>query len=237
VVRGQWHLAGADEEKVVGLQAVDLRCVRAQESGALHRVGLHQYRWDDRGQAVLDRLPHRKLEQTELQQGTYPSQVVEPAARHLGAAFGVDRPEGFAERQVVARLGELRPPANLTEDDEVILPAGRSTLLDQVGHRELRRLQRGLGRASGCVGRLDLIRQVLGTPNQCVPLGAGGLGHLLAELLLLGPQRLEPGHRRPARLIGGDQRVDRILRLTPHSQAGAQQFRIFSKEPQVNHDP
>jgi hypothetical protein len=62
------------------------------------------------------------------------------------------------------------------------------------------------------------------------------LGHLLAELLLLGPHRLEPGDRGAAGLVGGEQRVNDVLRLAASALAGAQEVRIFAQEPEVNHE-
>ena len=48
VVAGQRHLGGADEVQVVGLEAVDLVGVRAEEPGARHDLRPHQHRRDHR---------------------------------------------------------------------------------------------------------------------------------------------------------------------------------------------
>ena len=90
----------------------------------------------------------------------------------------------------------------------------------------------------GGLGRLHLGRQLLGTGQQRGPLVAGGLRHLLAELLLLGPQRLEPLHGRPARLVGGAAGRPPIgLGLAAGPLAGPDGVGIFAEQTQVNHEP
>ena len=59
---------------------------------------------------------------------------------------------------------------------------------------------------------------------------------LAAELLLLGAQRLVPGHRGAPRLVGGEQCVDNAVGFPAGALAGAQQFRVFSQQAQVNHE-
>src|SRR5262249_50675877 len=152
-------------------------------------------------------------EEAELKQRTDPGQVVEPAAGHLRTALDVDRAQRLADLQVVARLGKPRTVADLTEHDEVVLAAGGWALLDDVGHRELRVPLVGLRRAGRCLGILDLLRQLFGTPEQRLPLEPARRRHLLAELLLLGTQRLEPGDRGAAGLVGAKQVVNDALRL------------------------
>ncbi len=237
MVRGERHLGGADQVQVVGLEPVDLARVRAEEPGALHRLRLDQHRRYDRDEAVLDRLLHGQLQQAELQQRADAGEEVEPGAGHLGAALDVDRAEQLAELQVVARVVDGRPLADLAQHDVVVLAAGRDAVLDDVGHGQVGPTQLGR-RPRRCrrLGRLDLVGQLLGPREQGGPLVAGGLGHLLAELLLLGAQRLEPGNRRSARLVGREQVVDDRLGLAAGPLAGPDKVRILAQQSQVNHD-
>ena len=138
MVAGERHLRGADEVHVVGLDAVDVLRGLAEEAGALHRARQHEARRDHRGEAVLDGLLHREVEQRELEQRAVALEVEEARARHLGAALDVDGTEQLAELEMVARLealgGEVARRADLLEDGEVLLAADGGLEVDEVRH-------------------------------------------------------------------------------------------------------
>ena len=171
MVRRQRHLRGAHQVEVVGLEPVDLAGVRAEEAGALHRLRLDQRRGDRRGEAVLDRLGDRHLQQAELQQRADAGEEVEPRARHLGAALGVDRPQRLADLEVVlrARRSAGRSPTSRSTTKSSSPPGGTPVLHD-VGHGELGPAQRLVGRGRLGLGRLDLGGQLLGAGQQGGPL-------------------------------------------------------------------
>ena len=107
MVAGERDLGGAGEVEVVGLEPVDLVGVRVEEPGAGHDLGLDQGRGDHRGEAGLDRLGDRHVEQRQLEPGADAGEEVEPRAADLGAALHVDGAEALAELEVVARLEAL----------------------------------------------------------------------------------------------------------------------------------
>ena len=90
MVGGEWYLAGADEVHVIGLDPVDVLGCLTEESGALHRRWQDQGGRDHRDEAVLRRLLHREVEQSELQLRAHALEVEESRARHLRAAAGID---------------------------------------------------------------------------------------------------------------------------------------------------
>jgi hypothetical protein len=61
VERRERHLGRADEVEVVVGQLVDLVGVRAEEAGALHRLGPHERRRDDRVEAASTAEPIARL--------------------------------------------------------------------------------------------------------------------------------------------------------------------------------
>jgi hypothetical protein len=186
---------------------------------------------------VLDRVLESELQQPELEQRADPGQVVEPAAGDLGTALHVDRAERFAQLQVVLdRAVERRDVADLAQHHEVVLTAGRCSVLDDVGYRQLGRAQRGLGPVHLGLCALDLPGQLLGASQQHRPLIPLRGGEQLAELVLLGTQRLEPGHRRAACLVGAEEGVNRRLGLAPGPLARPYPVRIIAQQSQINHD-
>ena len=162
---------------------------------------------------------------------------VEPAARHLRAALGVDRAEQLAELEVVARVGDVGPGADLAQHHVVVLAAGRRTVLDHVG--TARWAWRSAASASSAAASAaltcsdsSLVRAT--RAGRSSPLHRT---HLVGQLLLLGPQGLERLHGRPARLVGAQQLVDEGLRLAPGTLAGADQVGVLAEQSQVNHEP
>ena len=174
----------------------------------------------------------------ELQQRADAGQEVEPAARDLRAALDVDRAEQLAELEVVLRLLDVGHGADLAQHDEVVLAAGgRAVLRPGSGTANCAARSAASASVDRRLGRLDLRRQLLGADQQRVALVALRGRHQLAELLLLGPQRLEVGDRGPARLVGARAASSTALsRLATGALARSDQVRIFSQQSQVNHD-
>ena len=163
VVRRERHLRRADEVEVVVGELVDLVGVRAEEAGALHRLGTHERGRDDRREAGLDRRRHRQVDERQLEQRAPAGEEREAAAADLGAALGVDRAERRADVEVVLdREVVRRHLADGLQHDEVLLAAGRDAVDHDVGDGEVRGAQRGLGLGLRRLGRLDLGRERLG---------------------------------------------------------------------------
>ena len=212
MVRRHRDLRGTDQVEVLALDPVDVVGGLPEEAGALHGARLDQRRRDHLGEAGGAGLVHRHVDQGELELRADPGQEVEARARHLGAALEVDRAEHPAELDVVARLEvELRRRTDRLEHDEVVLAAGRCLVGRQVGDLHQRRAPGLLGLGLGGLGGLHLGREVLGPGQQRGLLVALRLRDLLAELLLLGPLRLERRDRRTPRGVGGQGTVDHVV--------------------------
>jgi hypothetical protein len=137
---------------------------------------------------------------------------------------------------MVLRLGQVGDVADRLEHHEIVLAARRHAILDDVRHRQVGPAQCVVGLGGGGLGRLHLGGQILGTREQRCPLITGGLRDLLAQRLLLGPDRLEPLNGGPPLLVGTQQVVHRGGGLAAHPLAGTDQVGIFAKQTEVNHD-
>lgn len=241
MVRGERHLAGADQVPVVLGEVVDVLGRLAEEAGAVHGRRADQGRGDHRDEAGRGGLGDRHVDQGELQQRADTGQVVGPGAGHLGTALGVDRPEDLAQLDVVAGLEalgrEVARGADLLQRDEVLLAADRGGRVDEVGQRAEQPVGLLLGLGLLGVGGLDLGGQVLGALQQGGLLLALGLGDLLAEALLLIAQFVEPTARGPAALVGCEECVDQVDVLATGALRGAHSVRVLTKQAKVNHGP
>ena len=130
---------------------------------------------------------------------------------------------------------ELVRGADVLEHHEVVLATRRGFGLDDVRDLLLGAQQLGVGLGLLGLGLLDLGGEVLGAGQQLVALLALGLADLLAELLLLGAQRVGSGHRGPATLVGGEQRVHEGRVLTSGALRGAHGLRVIAKRLEVDH--
>ena len=154
----------------------------------------------------------------------------------MAPALGVDGAEPLAELEVVERLEvELRRLPDVLEHHVVVLAAGRDARLGDVGQPAQQRVERGAGLGLLGVGGLDLGRQLLGAGQQGGLLVALRLGHLAAEVLLLGPGPLEGDDRRPASLVGGQHLVDQPRVLPAGALGGADGLGVVSEQLQVQH--
>ena len=159
-------------------------------------------------------------------------QVVEPRAGHLGAALGVDAPRRPSPSSRWSRTGKPSAArsrlAHLLEHDVVVLAARRDAVLDDV-----RDLPAQLGgepsrprRASAC-SALTCSARCLAAGQQRLLLVALRLGHLLAEGLLLGPQRLELGQRGASARVG----VEHLRRRGGGRRRGPPGWRGRGRDP------
>ena len=236
MVRRQRHLGGADQVEVVGLHPVDLRGVRAEEAGALHRLRLDQRGRDHRHQPGRGRLRHRRVDQGQLQLRADPGEEVEPGAGDLGAALGVDGPVQLAELQVVAhRLRVVAHGADGLQHHRVVLAAGRHAVLDHVGQRLVRGPDRLVGGGLLGLGGPHVVGQRLGPAEQLLPLLGGRPRHLLGDRLLLAPQPVGGGHRGPAPLVRGQQRVHQRGILPAGALGGPDPVGIRPQQLEVDH--
>ena len=162
VIPGERDFGGADQVEVIGLNAVDLVGVRAEEAGAGHYFRADQHRRDHQGEPVVGRQSDRQLQQTQLQQRAAAGQEVEPRPRHLGAALHVDKSERLTEFQMVFRIVDRRGLADDVEHHKVVFTAGRYTVDDQIRNRQMRRGEHPLGLGLTRLDLLDLGGEVLG---------------------------------------------------------------------------
>jgi len=162
--------------------------VRPEEAGALHDLGLDECGRDDGDEARRAGLLHREVHQRQLELRPDAGEEVEARAADLGAALGVDGPEFCADLGVVARLLDRRDGADGLEDHEVVLPAGRDAVLDDVRDGEVRGAQGGIGLRLVGFGGLDLVGQMLCPAQQGRSVLRRRPGDLPAERLLL-PRR------------------------------------------------
>src|SRR5690606_34865730 len=238
VVARERHLARPDEVEVVLLEAVDLVRVGAEEPGALHDLGPHERRRDDRREPGRDRRVHRGVEQRELEARAHAREVVEPGARHLGATLGVDRAQPLAEVEVVAGRealrGEVADRPLLAQHDVVVLAAGgraRDDVRDAV-QQPAQLLRRGVGVG---LARLDVGRELLGAREQLLLLLPLRLGDLLAEGLLLGAQALELAQRGAVAGVGVEGGVHQRGVVTTGDLAGTDDVGGVAQEAEVDH--
>ncbi|MPM68408.1 hypothetical protein SDC9_115340 [bioreactor metagenome] len=239
VVAGQRHLGGADQVHVVALQPVDVLGRLTEEAGALHRGRLHQGRRDDRREAPVERLAHRQVDQCQLQLGALPGEVVEAGAGHLRAALHVDRPEDLTQLQVVARgepLGfEVTRGADRLQHDEVVLAAHRHLRRDDVAQPAQ---PGGEGRIGLLAGRLVLLHlggEHLGVLQQLLLLRPLGPADQLAEVLLLGAQRLEGRDGGPALLVQGEELIDDVRGLSAGLLRGSYTVGVLAQQLRIDH--
>ncbi len=215
VESGQRHLGGADEVHVVLGEVVDLLCVGAEEPGARHDLRPYQHRRDHQRETVVDGHPYRELEQAELEQRPGAGEEVEAGTGHLRAAFHVDQPQRLPQLEVVLRIVDRRRLAHGVEDPEIVLAAGGDTVDDDVGDRHVRGGEAVLRLGLGGLGRLDLLRQLLGRGQQPGTLFGHGLAHQLAGGLLLGAQVVGGRDGRAPRGVRLGERVDERRVLAP----------------------
>src|SRR5690606_12504112 len=122
------------------------------------------------------------------------SDLVEPRAGDLGAAFHIDGIQLLSQLQVVQRLEpfglEVANGTYVLDDSEVIFAAGWDAVDDQVRDRALQCGALGSGRVRLCLGRLDRSSELLDLGKQGGAFIALGLADLLGERILLGTQAL-----------------------------------------------
>ncbi len=217
MVARQRHLRGADQVQVVGLQAVDLVGVCAEESGARHHFRAHQHRRDHQREPVPHGHLGGQLQQAQLQQRAGTGEEVEARTRHLGAAFHVDQPERLAQLEVVLGVLDRRRLADGVEHHEVVLAAGRHAVDDHVADRHVRGGEGALGLGLRGLGGLDLLGQVLRSLQQGRTLLGRRLAHQLAGGLLIGAQVVGRRDGGSPGGIGLQQLVDarRVLSASP----------------------
>ncbi len=229
-------LGGPHEVEVLALDPVDVVGGLPEEAGAVHRPRLDQRGRDDGGESGIAGLLHGQVDQRELQLGADAGQEVEARPRHLGAALDVDGPQDPAELDVVARLEvELSRFADRLEDHEVLLATGRCLVGGEVGDAHHRRLPLLLGRGLGCLGGLHVGGEGLGAREKLLLLVPLGLRDQLAQLLLLGPLRLEVRDRGPPGRVGGERPVHDIVGETALGLRGAHAVRLVAEDPGINH--
>ena len=166
---------------------------------------------------------------------------MEPRARDLGPALGVDRLEALAERQVVLRLealrGEVPRSALAAQLHGVLLATGRHPVDDEVGQLGDQGVEGEFRLVGFRLERLDGIGQGLGLRDELrlgllVPL----LGDGLAERLLLGAGLLERGERPATGGIGGEDLVDERLLRAASALGGLECLGMVSELLDVDHD-
>jgi undecaprenyl-diphosphatase len=184
---------------------------------------------------VVQRTLQREGEQRVLEPRADAEQEVEPGARHLRPALDVDAAEQLAELEVIARRRHPGRGADLAQHDVVVLAAGWHAVLDDVGYLGQALVERPLGLVGRGLRGLDLRGQLAGSAQQGRALVGGGGRHLLAVRLLLRPQPLEARQRRPARLVGGEQRVDPAGVLATGPLGGAHPVGVVAEQAQVDH--
>ena len=163
---------------------------------------------------------------------------VEPSARHLRAAFHVDRAEDLTELEVITgfevECGHLTDSAQL---DEIGLAPGGDAVDDDVLDA-CESSSQGLGSLVRRLLRLlDALGEILGLRHERRLLVFRRLRDLLAERVLLGPQLLERGERRAARSVGLERDVDGALVVATGGLRTADDLRIFAEECEVDHPP
>ena len=137
VVSREWHFGCSNEVHVVGVEAVDVLGSLPEKSRSLHRRRIDQRRWDDRNEPVLRRHVDREIDQRKLELSTNPSEVVEAAAGHLGAALDVYRLVQLPEFEVVlgsnpsaAKSRGVPISSSTTKSSSPPIGAAGSTTLD-----------------------------------------------------------------------------------------------------------
>ena len=179
-----------------------------------------------------------ELQQRQLQQRADAGEEVEPAARHLRAALHVDRAEQLAELQVVARVVDA-PAGRRPRAARRSRPRRRAARPPRPhsAPQTAPRAAPASASVTAASAALTCADNSLVRASSAFALVALGLRHLLAQLLLLGPQRLECRDRgAPASHRRRSSVVDHGLGLAPGALAGADQVGILSEQPQVNHD-
>ncbi|MDT7683587.1 MAG: hypothetical protein QOG57_3897 [Pseudonocardiales bacterium] len=136
---------------------------------------------------------------------------------------------------VAHREVELARGAHVLEHHVVVLAARRHPVDDQVRQRALGGGERLVGLGLRRLGGLDLGGQLLAVGQQLGALVAARLADLLAQLTLLGTQRVGPPDGLPAPLVGGQQRIHGTRVLAAGPLRGAQRFRVVTKQFQVDH--
>jgi hypothetical protein len=177
----------------------------------------------------------------ELEQGPDPGQVVEPRTGDLRAAVGVDRAEELTQLQVVSRLEALRREvawaADVGDDPVVVLTADGRVRVDDVGQRAQQRVRVGIGPVALGLGRTHVGGQGLRVGEQHRLLVTSCLRDLAADRLLLGAEDVVRGAGPTTRLVGVQQLVHELDRLTASPLRRTYGFGVFTQESEVDHAP
>ena len=132
--RGERYLARAHQVQIVFGEVVNLGRVSPQKSGALHRLGLHQYRRDHRDETRLNRLGDGEVDQCELKKRTDAGEKVEAGTADFRSSFSVDCSEEVAELQMITnRERKRRWCTDFFEYHEVGFAPGWNAGFDDVG--------------------------------------------------------------------------------------------------------
>ena len=239
VVAGQGDLGGADQVHVIGLEAVDLVGVGAEEAGTGHDLRTHQHRRDHQLETVVASLLCGELQQAELQQGAVAGEEVEAGTGDLRPALHVDQPQGLAELQVVLRLEvELCGLTDVLQDDVVVLATG-GRAGDHVGQLHLQVVDGSLGGVLLGLELLDLRRAGLPFGTQCGAFLVGGVLHLRAHRLGVrlgvGSCHVSGGNRLTATLIGLQKLVHQAGVLTAGTLGITDDVGVLPEELEINH--
>ena len=210
--------------------------MRTQEAGAGHDLRPYQGRGDQRREPLGQREVEGHVHQPELEPGADAGQIVEPATGDLHTSREVDRAEQLAEVGVVPWVEvEGAGGADLADERPIILATGGHPIQRDVAEcaDDPHELGVGLG---GCGLRgFHLRREVLGLRDESRLLLFGGGRDLLSEGVLLRPERLEIGDRRPARRIRSNRLFHQFDRSAACSLRAPDQVRILAQQSRVDH--
>ncbi len=131
---------------------------------------------------------------------------------------------------------ELAGLADVLEHDVVVLAALGGVGVHDVGDGAVQLGQLRLGGVLLGLRGLDLGGQLLALGQQRLALLALGPADLLAEQLLLAPQRVRPGDGGTSAFVRGQQRVDHRLVLTARSLRRTDGFGVLAHCLQVDHE-
>ena len=209
---------------IIGGQVIDV-VVCVEVSRAVHDLGLDQGRGDHRREPGLDGLCDRHVEQSQLKTCTNTLEEVEAGSGDLGTAFHVEGVQTFGELEMVLGLEalgyEVPRGANGLQNLVVILASAGDALDDDVGDAANQRGELNISGSGGGLQLLDPVRSCLGRGHQRCLLLALCRCDLLAEGLLLGPQRLELGDARASQLVRRQDGVDDPLVLAAGTLRGS----------------